>query len=192
MKSAAGFTLVEVLIVVGIATVVAALLVVIIANSAGLFYKESAKVDQGVGINEALSQFRETIKEANAIATGYPPVPPLTYTTSLTQIVLTVPAIDTLGNIITNVFDYYVFLKDEDKLKFKIFPDIQSARLSADQILSSNTEGVLFQYFDSQNPPQQVAPASATRIRMTLKLRQKSGADYEEYIATSEASLRND
>lgn len=187
-----GFTLIEVLIVVGIATVVASLLVVIIANSAGLFYKESAKVGQGVGINAVLSKFRETIKEANSIATGYPPTPPATYTTSSTQIVLTVPSIDSLGNIITNVFDYHVFLKDEDKLKFRIFPDIQSSRLSADQILSSNTKEVLFQYFDSQNPPQQVAPSSAQRIRMTLHLRQKSGADYEEHIATSEASLRND
>lgn len=192
MKSEKAFTLVEVLIVTGIATVVASLLVVIIANSAGLFYKESAKVGQGIGINEALSQFRETIKEASSIATGYPSTPPFTYTTSSTQIVLTTPAIDSLGNIITNVFDYYIFLKDEDKLKFMIFPDIQSARLSADQILSSNTKEILFQYFDSQNPPQEVAPAAAQRIRMTVKLRQKSGADYEEHTATSEASLRND
>ena len=186
-----GFTLVEVLIVVGIATVVASLLVVIIANSAGLFYKQSAKVGQGLGVNDALAKFRQTIKEANSIASGYPDSNPI-YTTSSTQIVLKIPAIDSLGNVITNVFDYFVFHQDQDKLKLKIFPDIQSSRKSQDQILATNVKGVLFYYFDSQNPPTEVAPSSATKIKMTINLRQKSGADYEEQIATSEASLRND
>lgn len=187
-----GFTLVEVLIVVGIATVVASLLVVIIANSAGLFYKQSAKVGQGLGVNDALAKFRQIVKESNSIATGYPPGPSPVYTTSATQIVLTIPSIDTLGNIITNVFDYFVFHQDQDKLKLKIFPDIQSSRQSQDQILATNVNGVLLHYFDSQNPPQEVAPTSATKVKMTLHLRQKSGADFEESVATSEANLRND
>lgn len=187
-----GFTLVEVLVSMGIATVVASLLVVIIANSAGLFYKQSAKVGQGVGVNDALSKFRETVKEANSIAAGYPKATPYTYTTSPTQIVLTIPAIDNLGNIISDVFDYYVFTKQEDKLKFMVFPDIQSFRKSADWILSSNVKEVLFQYFNSQNPPGEVAPTTATRVKMVITLRQKSGADFEQSIATSEASLRND
>lgn len=187
-----GFTLIEVLIVVTLATVVAALLVVIIANSAGLFYKQSAKVGQGLGVNDALAKFRQIVKESNAIATGYPPGPTPTYTTTSTEIVLKIPSIDVLGNVITDVFDYYVFHKEEDKFKFKIFPDIQSLRKSQDQILATNVNGILLHYFDSQNPPQEVAPSSATKIKMTLNLRQKSGADFEESVATSEASLRND
>lgn len=187
-----GFTLVEVLIVVGIATVVASLLVVIIANSAGLFYKQSAKVGQGLGVNDALAKFRQIVKESNSIATGYPSGPTPTYTTTSTQVVLTIPSTDTLGNIKPDVFDYYVFHQDQDKLKMKIFPDIQSSRKSQDQILATNVNRVLVHYLDSQNPPTEVAPSSATKIKMTINLRQKSGADYEEQIATSEASLRND
>lgn len=187
-----GFTLIEVLIVVGIATVVASLLVVIIANSAGLFYKQSAKVGQGLGVNDALAKFRQIVKESNSIASGYPPGPSPAYTTSATEIVLKIPSIDALGNVITGVFDYFVFRKEEDKFKLKIFPDIQSSKKSQDQILATNVNGVLLHYFDSQNPPQEVAPTSATKVKMTLNLRQKSGADYEEHIATSEASLRND
>lgn len=187
-----GFTLVEVLISMSIAVIVSSLLVVIIVNSAGLFYKQSAKVGQGVGVNEALAKFRDSIKEANAIASGYPQTPPPAYTTSPEQVVLSVPSIDNLGNILSGVFDYYVFLKEEGKLKFKVFPDIQSFRKSSDQTLSINVKEVVFLYFDSQNPPQQVAPATAERIRMVVTLRQRSGADYEESMATSEASLRND
>ena len=187
-----GFTLIEVLIVVGIATVVAALLVVIIANSAGLFYKQSAKLSQGLGVNDALAKFRQIVKESNSIATGYPPGSSSAYTTSATQIVLTIPSIDTLGNIIPNVFDYFVFHQDQDKLKLKIFPDIQSSRKSQDQILARYVNGASFHYYDSQNPPAEVPPSSATKIRMTLNLRQKSGADFEESVATSEANLRND
>lgn len=187
-----GFTLVEMLIVTAIATVVASLLVVIIANSAGLFYKESAKIGQGVSANDALSKFRQAVKQSSSVASSYPEDSSPIYTTSATQIVLKIPSIDADGGTISNIFDYFVFLKDQDKLKLKIFPDVQSFRLSHDQILSSKVENLLFEYYDSQTPPQQVQPPSAKRIRMTLTLKQKSGADFEESVATSEASLRND
>lgn len=191
VKSAKGFTLVEVLIVVGIVTVVSTLLVVIIANTAGLFYNQSAKVGQGLNANDALVKFRQTIKESNSIASQYPVSNP-TYVTSNTQVILKVPSLDSSGDIIAATFDYFVFLKDQDKFRLKIFPDVQSFRFSQDQILSSNVENALFEYYNSQTPPQQITPTSATRIRMTLILKQKSGADFEESIATSEASLRND
>ena len=67
-----GFTLLEILIVVGIAIVTSSLLVVILANTAGLFYKESAKVGQGLSANDGLSKFRQIVKESNSITPQYP------------------------------------------------------------------------------------------------------------------------
>lgn len=170
-----------------------ALLLIIIFNSAGLFYKESSKVGQGLGVNDSLSAIRSGIKESSAIVLSYPVGSSPTYTTGSTQLILSVSSIDSNNNLISGVFDYYVFFLDGDKLKFKSFPNVDSSsRKEANQILSLNVDSLLFQYFNSQIPPQEVSPSLASKIRITLKLKQKSGAGYEQSIATSEANLRND
>lgn len=189
MKS--GLTLIEVLIAMGIASVIGALLLIIIVESGGLFYQQSSKVGQGLGSNDALSQIRSAIKESSAITSSYIDGS-RTYTSSSTQLVLKLGSIDSSGNLISDTFDYFVFFADMNKLRFKSFTDVQSLRRAADQILSLNVDSILFQYYDLANPPQEVAPTQASKTKITLTLRQKSGANIEMSIATSEANLRND
>lgn len=189
MNNERGITLSEAVIALGIASVVGALLLVIIVNSAGLFYKQSSKVEQGLGINDALGKIRESVKESSAVVASYT-VGSTTYTSSATEIVLKIPSIDSAGNTISDTFDYFVFLKDQSTLRFKVFPDSQSKRSSADQIFSTNADSLLFQYLDSANS--EVAPSSAVKVKITLSLKQKAGATFETNIATSEANLRND
>lgn len=186
-----GLTLVEVLIAVGIATIVSALLVVIMVNSAGLFYQESSKLTAGLNINDALSKIRSSIKESSAVVSSY--TSGLTsYTTGATQIVLKIPSVDSLGNIISDTFDYSIFFLDQTKLRFKLFPDAQSSRKPQDQIFSTSVDSLSFKYFDSQNPPSEVTPTSAFKVRISLTLKQKNGGSLETNTATSEAGLRND
>ncbi|MBI2330344.1 hypothetical protein HYU94_03060 [Candidatus Daviesbacteria bacterium] len=177
-----GLTLIEVLIAVGIATVAGVLLLVIIVNSVGLFSKQSSKVQEGLNMNDALSEIRSSIKQATGIAD----------TSSANQLVLRVSSIDTSGNIIDNTFDYFVFSLDQHFLKFKILPDSLSSRKAQDRVFSSSVDNINFQYFNSATPPVEVIPPSATKVRTTLVLKQQFGADSETSTATSEASLRND
>ena len=186
-----GLTLIEVLIAMGIATVVGALLVVVMVNSAGLFYTESSKVSQGLGINDALSKIRSSIRQSKSVADSFTS-DGTTYTPSSYQIVLKIPSIDTQGNIISNFFDYVVVLKEQTKLLYKLFPDAQSSRKSQDQILSTSLNTLDFRYLDSQNPPNDVIPTSAVKVWIQLSLKQKSGQSFEIIVATSEANLRND
>lgn len=188
IKNSAGFTLAEVTITLGVTLLVGTLLLVVIVNSAGLFYKESSKVGQGVGINDALSKMTEEIKASSAIAVSYTDGS-TTYTSTSNQLVLKLSSIDSSGNILSAT-DYFVFFLDQKKLRFKTFPDPTSARKAADQIFSTNTNSLVFQYFNSSN--QEVISSSATKVKITLKLKQKAGATDEQNIATSEANLRND
>lgn len=188
-----GLSLVEVLIAMAISVIVGALLLVIIVNSAGLFYKESSKVGQGIGVNNALSQISQTIKNSTGVVSSYISGATI-YTSGPAQLVLKIPSIDSSGNIIANTYDNFVFFLDQDKLRFKSFPDITvpSSRKAADQILSLNVKSVLIQYLSSANPPLEVVPTVATKVRITLTLRKKAGAAFETNTATSEANLRND
>ena len=186
-----GLTLIEVLISMSIAVIVGVLLVVIIVNSAGLYSQESSKLSEGLNINDALSQVRGSIKDASAIVASYNSGS-TTYTSSATQLVLKMPSIDSSNNIIANTFDYFVFFLDQNKLRFKTFTDSTSFRKNQDQIFSTSVNSLTFQYFNSANPPVEVIPISAARVKVTLTLKQKNGNVVEQKTATTEASLRND
>lgn len=186
-----GLTLIEVLVAMGIATVAGGLLLVIIVNSAGLFTRQSSKVAEGLNINDTLASLRSGIKQANAVAVSYTGGS-TTYTSSAGQLVLKVSSIDVSDNIIDNTFDYFVLYLDEGQLHFKIFPDGISSRKTADRILSVDVEDIIFQYFNSANPPVEVTPASAAKVRASLILKRSVGTSFEISTATMEANLRND
>lgn len=186
-----GLTLIEVLVAMGIATMVGVLLVVIIVNSAGLFKQQSSQVQEGLNINDALAQVRSSTKQASAIASTYTGGS-TTYTTGPSQLVLKVSSIDSSGNIIENTDDYFVFFQDQNYLRFKTFPDPVSFRKASDRIFSTSLDNLIFKYFNSANPPAEVPPESAIKVRITLTLKQRNGASFETNTATSEANLRND
>lgn len=187
-----GITLVEALLTLGIAVVVGALLLVIMVNSFGLFYQQSGRLEQGLNVNDALVKTKETIRGASKVSSSYPETGSPTYTSSSTQLVLKIPSINSSGDIISGVFDYFVFFKDNDKLRFKTFPDAQSSRKAQDQIFTTKLDNLIFEYFDAQIPPQTAQPNLAVKIKITLSLKQKAGAGIETNIATAEANLRND
>lgn len=186
-----GLTLIEILIAMGIAVVAGVLLLVIIVNSSSMSTRQSAKVQTGLNINDALAQVRSSIKDASSIANQYTGGG-VTYTTGNDQLVLKVSSIDSSGKIIDNTFDYFVFFKDQSYLRFKSFPDTLSFRQAANRIFATSLDSLNFQYFNSANPPVEVTPTSATKVRVTMTLKQKAGAGFETNTATSEANLRND
>lgn len=186
-----GFTLLEVIIAASVAAVIGMLLLLIILNSTSISYTQSSRVDQGLGINDALAKIREEIKESTGVATGYPETGSSIYETSQTQLVLKVSAIDNSGSIIDGSLDYFVFLKDQDKLRLKVFPAALSQRKEVDQILTGNVNSIIFKYLDDTHPPVEVPPATAAKVQITLVLRTKIGPEYESSMATSEAILRN-
>lgn len=175
MKSfSKGLTLIEVLVAMGIATVAGVLLLVIIVNSAGLFTDQSSKVSAGLSVNDAFSQIKASIKQASAISDQSGP----------NQLVLRVLSIDSVGNIIENTYDDFIVMVDQKNLHFKIIHNPSSFRQDGDSILANNVDNLNFQYFDSANPPAEVVPASASKVRISLSVKTNT--------ATAEANLRND
>lgn len=171
-RSRSGFTLPEVIIGMVVTVLVGGLLILIMVQSAGVFYRESSKVSQGLGLNDSLAKIESSIRKSQAVAA----------TSGPSELVLKFPSIDGSGNVIANTFDTEVFQKEGDKLKYKLFPDAASSRKSADMILTKSVDSLLFQYFDVLG--QEVLPASSVKVKVNLSLKQQS--------ATAEANLRND
>jgi len=192
MKTERGFTLVEIMVVMSVVMVAGGLLLAILVNSTGVFYQQSAKLNQGLGVNDSLSSIRKSIKEADSIAANYPLTGTPQYSSGPSQMVLRLPAIDVAGSKIYNVFDYIVYAVFDGRLYFKLFPDTQngSVRIEENRILTGNVSSVRFEYLDVSNNP--VALNLVEKVKVTLVLEQKAGNGYEKNTATSEANLRND
>lgn len=185
-----GLTLIELLISLGIVILAGVLLLTVMVNTLGLFYKESSTRTQGLSINDALSKIRSAVKQSSGVAASF--TSGVTYTSSSAEVVLKMASVDSSDNLISNTFDYFVFFLDGNNLRFKTFPDVLSSRKAQDQIFSTNVKNLQFKYLDLQNPPMEVLPSEALKVRISLILQQKSGVDLETITATSEASLRND
>lgn len=178
-----GMTLIEVLVAMFISVIVGGLLLVIMTNSAGLFTKQSSKVEEGLDVDDALMIIRKDIKQAGFIAASYTNGP-TTYISGTTQLVLKIPSLDNSGNVISETYDYFVYFQNNKLLSYKVFPDLLSQRKSVDRILATGVKTIIFQYYDKNIPPNEVTPVSAINVKATLVL--------DQTIATAEASLRND
>lgn len=186
-----GFTLVEIIISLTIISVSGLLLTVILINSTNISLGQSLKVEQGLDMNKALSQIKTYIKQSAGIAQYYPNAQSPSYTTSSTQLVLNLPSVDSSNQIIQGSFDSFVFLQSNNLLRMKSFPDSQSSRKSMDQILSNKVDSVKFTFLDNSNPPQEISPSSASKVRVTVILKQKNGLRFETSVATEESNIRN-
>lgn len=190
-EKSSGFTLLEVLIAMGIAAIIGGLLLVIIVNSTGLFLKQQSKVSEGININDVLPKVRSSIKIATSVINQYTGGS-TTYTSGATQLILKIASVDLSNNIIEGKYDYYIYYLDGNFMRFKLFPDAVSSRGSQDQILSNSVQNLSFLYYNLANPPAEVLPADAAKVKITLTLRQKTGAGLETTTQTAEANLRND
>lgn len=184
-----GFTLLEVIIATGVAAIVGSLILGILVNSTGVYYQQSAKIEQGVDLNNALANIQKSITNAAAIASSYPETGTPLYTTGNDQLVIKVSSVDSSNNIIANSYDYFVYTVNAGQLHLIIYPDPKSSRQLRDQILALNVSNISFGYLDSADSP--VGINAATKVKVTLTVQQKAGSNYRQSIATTEATLKN-
>ncbi len=188
-RSANGFTLMEVIIATGITAIVGSLIVGILVNNTGVYYQQSAKIEQGVQLNNTLANIEKNIRNTNSITASYPETGTPLYTTGNNALVLKTLSIDSSNNIIGNSFDYLIYGITQGHLHFRIYPDIKSARKSRDQILADNVTSLLFEYLDLNNSP--VGFNAASKVKITVVVNQKAGRSDNRSIATAEAVLKN-
>lgn len=185
-----GFTLLEIVIATGIGLLVGLLLVGIMVNHNGFFYKQNAVINEGVALNDVLNKLNENIRQSAQIATEYPKDSP-TYHTDQNTLILKLPSINN-EILIENTFDYIVISKDTvspNILRMQTFPDPLSTRKSVSQVLTTILKTISFKYLDKAG--QQVSPLLATSVETTITLLTKTGSISSEKTATTLTNLRN-
>lgn len=185
-----GFTLVEVLIASAIALIIGLFLVNILVNNNGVFYKQNAIVNEGLSLNDALSEINKNILQAVNVAVSYPQDSPI-YISDSHTLILKLPGLGAEG-VLSDIYDYVVIIKDPDKnniLRKKVFPDPASIRKSEDLVLTTILDSINFGYLNKSG--EAVNPQTATSVNTTLSVRSNYGSINSARSASASTTLKN-
>ena len=188
-----GFTLLEVLIAMLVSSIAGVLLIQAFVQNNNVFYQQSARVTEGLNLNNTSSQVTQDIKSASGVAANYPLTTPYQYTTSASTLILKIPSIDSVGNIIDQTFDYIVFATDSAKpnyLRRKVFVTSPSTRGTSDRVLINNLSKIVFYYYDINGNT--TSPPLAAKINFTINDLSQVGLKLQTSSSSGEVILRND
>lgn len=185
-----GFSLVEVVIATGTALVVGVILVAILISNTGLSYKQSALVNEGLSLNDALQKIDENIRQAASVAPGYPLDTPQ-YISGGETLVLKLPALG-VNDVINGVYDYAVIRKESTGskiLKLQTFPDPSSRRKAQNLVLTTILDSIIFYYLNDDLV--EVTPVSSKQVKVSLSVLSQTGSVGSSRTSISITSLRN-
>lgn len=180
------------LITLAIAGVAGAILVMIMLQTNNTFFQQSAKVSQGVNLNEAFSLINQAIRTAAFVAEKYT-LDTATYVSGPEVLVLAYPSLDGNSKPISGTYDYLVISRDPQNpaiLREQLFPNPASTRKSVNRVLVTSLAFLHFSYLGSNN--ELINPVLAKKVEFAIKVVEKTGLSAEETSRSGEINLRND
>jgi prepilin-type N-terminal cleavage/methylation domain-containing protein len=144
-QRARGFSLIELLVVIGITTLMMVVLFQMLLAYSKTLATQQATVEIGVGVESIASEVQSFVTQATTIVASRA-FSGTTHTTSATTLVVELPAIDSTGSIITGAHDYVVFYANGTTAYRTLSTDGTSARASGTKTLSKQVEAMQFIY----------------------------------------------
>lgn len=182
-----GFTLMEVLVVIGLFALVMVFVVGIFIGHNDLYYAQRAEINAVGSARHALDDITDEIREAVAVQDSIL-YQGTTYQTDGDTLVVRLPALDSSGVPIASTYDYIIYYLDPGspaKLRKTTAPNASSFRRAEDQkLLTEFLNSIAFAYNDP-------TPANASRININLTTQDSSRLNTRRITLTEEVYLRN-
>lgn len=192
MRKSRGWSLIEVLIVMTVASVAGGLLISLMVSSNRIFFDQSAHISQGLSLNQTELELTELIKSSAGIAAQYPPSGTPQFTSDSNTLVAKLPALTEDGDVIESVYDYAVIEQGTAQptvLRKQIFKDDLSFRKTENKVLSTNLNNLTFNFLDASNA--EVPPNQAERVTFVINLSTKSGFSQKESSGSGTVNIKN-
>ncbi len=184
-KFLTGFTLLEVIVVIGVlAILIVFLLGIVIANSR--FYSNQSGEIGAISSTREISNRITEYTRAAVMALATTTYSSILYTADSDTLILQVPSIDASFNIISATYDNVIITRDtgnSSRLVLVVDPNASSARKSRDLELTSNLASTTFTYIPA-------SPPSTDRVDYLIKVIMGGSSPASEYIEGS-VTLRN-
>ncbi|HCC22052.1 hypothetical protein A2480_01130 [Candidatus Uhrbacteria bacterium RIFOXYC2_FULL_47_19] len=181
-----GFSLVEVIVVLGVMTLILVMVIQIFMVSYDTYAKQSARANNDSGIMLATRTISETTRGALSILTNKT-INGTNYTSSSDELVLALATIDENGNLIEDETDYVAYYRNDSNPN-EILVDIESAlgsyRTTGKKLVTDNNVILTFRY-DNQDLGQ------VRRVSIYLKNEQTIRTTTVETEAWSSIFLHN-
>ncbi len=162
-RRTAGLSLMEMMVVIGIMMFLLVIITQIFALNYDIFAKQSKRTDNEVGAiltAKTISQMARGALSVEASRT----IDGTLYTSSDSQLVLKMPAVDAANNIIVNAFDYVAFFRSPTqptRIMAATEADAGSVRQTNTRLITDFNTALVFRY---NNP----VPADADRVSLLV------------------------
>jgi len=186
MKNRHGFTLVEVLVVIGILGMISLFLTQIYLDYINLYRRENTAIDLNLANQTVLNNLSNDILVAVAVVPSYT-VSGLNFTSGSQTLILSLPAFDAQKQIISGVYDtvvYYLATSTPRKLIKRVVSAPTSSRTSQTKALNSDVSFLDFTY-------NATSTADAKSIITTLVTSRAIAGRAPAVTSTLQAVLRN-
>ena len=140
-----GFTLIETVIVIALSASMMVMIGVLLFNFSATSSYQAALTESSGSASALLREIESLTLPASEVLQTYT-FSSSTYTSSSTVLVLKIPSIDTVGNTITNTYDYAAFYVVGTKAYRLLEANVLSKRTSGTKQLSSTINTLAFTY----------------------------------------------
>ena len=185
MRTHSGFTLAEVLVVIGLIGILSVFAVGIFFSNNRFYQTQSGEINSIVSTRLISDRINEYGRVASAILSSRA-FSSTTYTTGAETVIFQIPSVNGSGGIIAGTYDYALVskdLSDATRLRLILDPNAASARIARDIELTTNLTSVTFTY-DNGDPT--LAKNVNYQVRVT-----EGGRYQSTELVTGGVTLRN-
>lgn len=178
-KSGAGFTIIEVVIVVAIFAILSIVLISVFIGQNRIYRTQTAELNVTGDARSALDDIDNYARGAYRVVNTYS-----TYTTGSSVAILQIQSVNGSNQLINGTYDYVVYYLTGSNFFRQVFPDLSSARAAVTKKLASNVTGLGFFY---NNPNL----AAVTEIVTNITVQENAGVQNRAITLSSKSRLRN-
>ena len=174
-----GFTIIEIVVVLGIIAICAGILVTLFVDHNRLYKSETAELNITADARIALDDIDNYVRQSNRTLSSYS-----TFTAGPQVLILQIQSVNASRQLIAGTYDNVVFYLSSGSLLFQVFPNVASTRVALTKKIASNVTNLTFTYNNASFD-------LVTEVSTSLTILESAGIQNRSITLSSKAKLRN-
>jgi len=174
-----GFTLIEVVIVIGLVSVCSIILSQLFIGQNRLYNSETAELDITGDARTALDDIDSYVRQSNRALSSFS-----TYTAGSQVLILQIQSINSSNQLIAGTFDNVVYYLSGSGLFRQVFPNVASSRSAITKKLASGVNSLTFTYNNADY-------SLVTEVQVDTTVQENVSGQTRSITLSSKAKLRN-